>query len=164
MYLTGSQLATDIGIDELALIVSGRVKRDVVPDVLQAFLDSADTSGFLDNLVADAHVAHARIEQSLSASSKLISGYVSSVYPAGLTQDVINDSVLPKVAVSLTKYDLMVATDEETRLQYKDAMSQLRDIKNGAISLGPSDPKPKSSGLLHTGRGVSQFDFGGFGR
>lgn len=163
MYLSASNLAVRMGLDDLARIAGARIKSTVQTDVLEAALAGLSLDAFVDEMAQKALLAKQRIDLALASSDALINSYVSGRYPDGLTQDVIESSPLPQIAVYLVKHDLMVATDEETRLNHKMAMSQLKDISTGASSLGSSDPKKTTSTIMRTARSHSQFGWDRFG-
>lgn len=140
MYITGTQLIDYIGLGELTLIVGARVKKPLNQEVFEAVLTEQPSADFLPDLVEDAIVAQARVLLSIHSAEVLITAYVTAKYENGISQAVIDDSPLPQIAAYLIKYDLMVASDEETRMNYTNAMAQLRNIKSGALSLGKQDP------------------------
>lgn len=164
MYLSASTLASFVGLNELAMIVSGRVNAEIQLDVFEAALDGFDLAPFVDSYVVIVEKAMVRVDLALSSADKLIGAAVSTRYPEGLTQEQIDDSPLPQIASHLVKHDLMVNTDEDTRRDYDSALKMLNSISKGMLSLGQSDPSPTPEQSISVARSNSTFNWCGFGR
>lgn len=161
--ITSVAVIERIGTYELGNILAGRVEGDINTLILVALANSEDTSSFTAEDVAVAQAALDRVALAIDAATRLINGYVAKRYPNGLSQSQIDNSPLPDIALVLVKYELMVTTDEDTRNNHKAAMAQLRDISNGALSLGTEDPAKPSDTRIEVGSGNSRFDWGGYG-
>jgi phage gp36-like protein len=159
MYLTPKQLATHIGLQDLALIVSGRINEEIEDWLLVRGLE-----GELDDEPCAVVNAMMRINLALSSAEKMVNAVVSVRYPDGLTAQQIEDSPLPQLVAVMTKHDLMINTDEDTRLDYDRALKQLKMIAKGEMNLGVLDPSPSTSVSMSVGRSTSSFNLDGFGR
>jgi len=163
-YVTTSTLLTLIGKAELALITSGKLDVTVEPDLLVLVMQSGDTSAYNAEQIADATAANDLINVMISASSKLMNGYLAERYNLPLTQAVIDDSPLPVLCAKLTKYELTLSPDEQVSSDKRDGMSQLRDIAKGLVTLGVQDPQSTPSNSVRVSRANTSNLTTGFGR
>lgn len=164
MYLAPEALADYIGLNDLAIIVGGRVNADIDAEVLLTALKGESLDKYLVYLVNDVEVAMVRINLALSSAQKLVNAYVSARYDEALTAEEIADSPLPAMVATMVKHDLMLNTDDDTKAEYKAALEQLKMIANGKLNLGANDPAASKSASIATGRSGSNFDFARFGR
>ena len=162
--ITVSSVVEHIGLSNIVDILLGRVEGDLDTDVFLAVVNSEPTGDFVVELVEVANAAVTRVELAITSAQRQINGYITKRYPNGLTAAEIEDSPLPNIAQKLVKYELMVEADDDTRANKKYAMTELRDIANGLISLGASDPAKTTSKAITTAQSTSRFDWGGFGR
>lgn len=162
--LTVATVLDRLGLDLLIMIMRGRIEGDLQREVFDALVANGEASQFNDTLVDVAQAAVDRITLAINAATRLINGYVTKRHPNGLTDEQISDSPLPDIALVLVTHELMVNTDEDTRINYKHAMNQLRDIANGTLSLGLTDPVKSTETAIVVGGGGSRFDWGAFGR
>jgi phage gp36-like protein len=147
MYITLIEFLISIGKSELAMLCGGRLDVIVDADVLDVVINEGDTSAFSAEQIEYAQSAKSVIEQKITASSYLMSGYIKNRHQLPLSAELIAGSPLPNICEKLAKYELMLNADEQTTKDNDAAMRQLRDIANGLLSLGESDStsSPRSS-------------------
>ncbi|MBL4832646.1 MAG: DUF1320 family protein [Pseudomonas sp.] len=163
-YITASILLTMVGKSELALITGGKLDVTVEPDLLVLIINGGDTSAYSAEQITDSTAANDLITLMISSASKLMNGYLAERYNLPLTQVLIDDSPLPAICGKLAKYELTLSPDEQVSSDRKDAMSQLRDIAKGLVTLGIKDPQIASTGSVRVSRVSASNLTTGFGR
>lgn len=73
--------------------------------------------------------------------------YIGKKYPPPLSEI---PAVLPRICIDIVMYRLAATADvgtEERRLRYEDAVSLLKKIASGEVSLGIAPPPTSASGM-----------------
>lgn len=139
MYVSLSELLTAIGKSELTRICTGKIGSRIDDNVLEAVLLDRDTTSYDANTVTLAQSAKRAIEQVAKEQGLLIDAYIQKDHVLPLAMEVIANSPLPGIATKLVHFELMLSPTDVVKDAHKLAISQLKDISNGVISLGRND-------------------------
>ncbi|GAB2182672.1 DUF1320 domain-containing protein [Denitratisoma sp. agr-D3] len=134
-YATPAELLAAFDPAEIA----GRADRSlpplVSPELLQAAAQGGDLSAWTPEEQAAAGVALVRVTQALVRAGSSIDGYV---YPRYAVPLVVVPEMVKQIACDLARYYLYDDQVTETIQNRRDeAVSALRDISSGRLSLGP---------------------------
>ena len=84
------------------------------------------------------------VEQAIANSDAVIDGYLATRYALPMAEV---PPQIAKIALQLTIYDLHIyQADPKIEQDYKDAMSMLKDIRDGKLRLPIAGVTPKQTG------------------
>ncbi len=100
------------------------------------------------------------LDEAISAASRLVDGYLRSVYPLPLADEVVASSPLPEICGDIVRYTLYKGiTNEEVAARYKDAIAWLRDVQAKRVTLGAADETVAEIGSVTIAQSVSRVDW-----
>lgn len=110
--------------------------KDVIPE---AFLIQ------LTNDAGGAAIDQTRIDKAILDADEVIKGYLRSRYPVPLEEPI--PGLINKISTDISIFNLYsrrpeLDTPENVVTRYKDAITMLKDIQKGIISLGSADEEP----------------------
>lgn len=146
-YVTPLQLAEKPGPRELAQLASSEHRAVVDAALMDLTLRDGDRSGYAADLIAQADAALARIAQAIAETSELMDGYLAARLALPLDPVPLT---LTRIARAIVRYELHkdrvtdARTDPVAR-DYYDALKLLDAIRDGKVTVGPTDPTAADS-------------------
>jgi phage gp36-like protein len=146
MYVTLSQLADLPGARELAQVASTEHEAVVDAELMELTLRGGDRSGYLDEDIARADAAKARIEEAITETDDTIDAYLAR----RVTVPVPVPRILVQIARAFVRYELhkhLVAGEGDNPIvrDYRDKTKLLEAIRDGKVMLGATDPMSAGS-------------------
>lgn len=143
-YATTAHLLERFSAEEIAQRTDRSIPRRVTAPLLVAAAAGADVSAYTAEEQAAAVAVLALVATALEDADGDINGYVATRYSVPLTPA---PPVITRLACDLARYYLFDDQVTETIQKRRDgAISQLRDIASGKISLGDSGSTPPPQG------------------
>jgi len=147
MYASSADLLLIAQAKELAKIATP--KKDnrgevIVPELLQALIESADTSAWTAEQIALANEGLMAINEALADAQRDMDSYLSSQYDLPLSAETIALNPLKRRCADIARYLLTerrFKSSEEIKARYQDARSWLRDVasKRARLQLHTTD-------------------------
>lgn len=143
MYLTPSGLMDRFGPRELAELSTADDLHIVDSELLRLTITGGDRSAFSAAEIATADEALARIQMALTEASAIIDSFLRPRYALPL---VPVPPPLPRLAGDIARFLLMDdRATEEARSRYEAALKMLAEMRDGRLTLGPSEPAVASA-------------------
>ncbi|HSX60900.1 MAG TPA: phage protein Gp36 family protein [Tahibacter sp.] len=142
-YVSLVQLAELPGARELGQVASTEHTAVVDPELMDRTLRGGDTSSWSADEVALADQAKRRIESTVAETDALIDGYIAR--RVTLPLDASAEAVLVPIARAIVRYELhkhILAAERDHPIvrDYANAQARLREIRDGKLTLGTTDP------------------------
>lgn len=147
MYTTALDLLQWFDAQEIAQAATPKRYPVVDAVLLELTASGGDRSAYTALQIEAADAALVVINEALAAASLTIDSYLRERYTLPLTQAIIDTSPLARTCGDLARFELNPGQDvEPLNKRHDKALRWLRDVANGVVSLGASDPIPASSG------------------
>jgi phage gp36-like protein len=166
VFLTPAAFVDNVGLTQVRLYLEGKIHADLDEATFEAVLLEQDLASFDAEAIGVSTTAVQKLKLAVKAANNHVGGFIKSRYSGGLVQSVIDESVLPDLAVKIALVECMHVPDEDAKEERSFAFKQLKEIQKGTVDLGVVDPDPEPAQTtgIRVGSGVSRYNWDAFGR